>query len=296
MKGSIKNKPEHFIVREVPLYSVSGEGDHYYYELTKVNMNTDQALRYLAKKYDIPQREIGHAGRKDKIAVTTQMISLPIQIDSMKSDELELCYVGNHNNKLRTGHLKGNEFEIKVKVPELNQIQDFHKIKESILEFGFPNYFGDQRFSKSNFQIGMRIFNGEKVKYSKPKRLFYLSAFQSFVFNTWLEKRILSDSLINPVDGDLSLLNGEVVSGPIFGTKMKSPTSKALEIEDGLKNQFNITNEKLEKNKLKGNRRAARVLLKDLDITAWEEGVCFKFYLPKGSYATSLLREFIDIE
>ncbi|MDH5581226.1 MAG: tRNA pseudouridine(13) synthase TruD [Bdellovibrionales bacterium] len=296
INGKIKSSPEHFIVNEIPLYPLSGKGEHHYYTLTKINMGTEEAIRALSKRFEISIRDIGYAGRKDKVASTTQQLSLPSKVEEFETNELSLKYLGAHDNKIRLGHLKGNEFDIKVKTSEKIELEHINEIKKYILDFGMPNYFGDQRFSKNNFIIGERIFNGEKMKFSKSKRLFYLSVFQSYVFNVWLEKRVQTNSLINPIEGDLTLLNGSVVSGPIFGTKMKHPTGKALELEDLIRNEFKITDEKLESNKLKGNRRAARVLLDDIQIGLWEEGLSFKFFLPKGSYATTLLREFMNIE
>jgi tRNA pseudouridine13 synthase len=44
---------------------------------------------------------------------------------------------------------------------------------------------------------------------------------------------------------------------------------------------------------LRGSRRIGRLLLDDLSFEPHPEGVRFTFSLPKGSYATVVLREFM---
>ena len=294
--AKIKEAPENFNVDEQELYPLSGDGQHYYYKLTKNNLNTEDALQFLAKEFKLSRRDIGYAGKKDKLAITTQWISLPQKIEDFeKEGSLKLVYQGKHSNKLRMGHLKGNHFEIKVSIEEEINWDLIHERKNFILENGFPNYFGEQRYGKNNHLLGKRIFDGEPFRGSKSKKLFFLSAFQSHVFNLWLEKRIKHGTLLKFIEGDLSLLDHQVVSGPIFGLKMNKPTGQALKIEENLREEFDITDQKLSDAKLDGNRRAGRVLLKELDLSPCEGGILFKFFLPKGSYATVLISEFLNL-
>ena len=57
-----------------------------------------------------------------------------------------------------------------------------------------------------------------------------------------------------------------------------------------------VTEEMLQRAHLRGSRRAARLLVGDLEITPVAEGLQFSFSLPKGAYATTLLREFIKAD
>jgi tRNA pseudouridine13 synthase len=52
----------------------------------------------------------------------------------------------------------------------------------------------------------------------------------------------------------------------------------------------------LRRARLNGSRRAARLLLNDLCIEPHLEGLLFTFSLPKGAYATTVLREFMKAE
>jgi tRNA pseudouridine13 synthase len=49
----------------------------------------------------------------------------------------------------------------------------------------------------------------------------------------------------------------------------------------------------LKRARLGGTRRPARLLVADLEIAAHPQGLLFSFFLPKGAYATVLLREFL---
>jgi len=141
----------------------------------------------------------------------------------------------------------------------------------------------------------------------------YLSAFQSFLFDRLLDGRL--DRLDEVVDGDVAYKhdNGacflvtdaaaEAVraeafeispTGPLFGCKMKEPEGKVLELErqvldmEGLSlESFNLTGGL----RMEGERRPLRVPLME-PTAAWDgEGLVLEFGLPRGSYATAVLRE-----
>jgi tRNA pseudouridine13 synthase len=52
----------------------------------------------------------------------------------------------------------------------------------------------------------------------------------------------------------------------------------------------------LRRARLDGSRRPARLFLDDLSIESHPEGLLFTFALPKGAYATTVLREFMKSE
>jgi len=51
--------------------------------------------------------------------------------------------------------------------------------------------------------------------------------------------------------------------------------------------------ETLNRARINGSRRTARLFVGDLEIEEHPKGVCFTFSLPKGSYATTLMSEFM---
>src|SRR3954452_21104988 len=79
-RGRIKSTPEDFVVEELPLYEPSGEGEHLYIRFTKRGLTTDAAVRSIASalRLGASARDVGVAGMKDKVAITTQTISVPI--------------------------------------------------------------------------------------------------------------------------------------------------------------------------------------------------------------------------
>lgn len=148
-------------------------------------------------------------------------------------------------------------------------------------------------------------------------RRFYISAYQSDLFNRVVEARLPS-GLDRLMDGDLAWLhaNGAVfrvenaaaeqpradafeisATGPIFGYRMTPPAGEPLRIEQEI-----LAAEQLDDETLKFSRQFASGARRPLrfcpagarvDLGADERGPYFalEFSLPRGCYATSLLRE-----
>jgi tRNA pseudouridine13 synthase len=57
-----------------------------------------------------------------------------------------------------------------------------------------------------------------------------------------------------------------------------------------------VTPEMLRRARLDGSRRPARLLLDGLSVARHPDGLLFAFALPKGAYATTVLREFMKAE
>jgi tRNA pseudouridine13 synthase len=150
------------------------------------------------------------------------------------------------------------------------------------------------------------------VIHPRLKKL-YLSAAQSFLFDQVVSRRI--EYIDEILAGDLAYkhVNGACflvedadaemkrarefeisASGPMFGCKMKQPEQTALEIELSILDAANIGADDFNISgglRLEGERRPLRVPLNTHSFCL--EGDCLRleFALPKGSYATSILRE-----
>jgi tRNA pseudouridine13 synthase len=85
-----------------------------------------------------------------------------------------------------------------------------------------------------------------------------------------------------------------VLSGPIFGPKMKLPAGEVAAREDRLLAHAGIPREAFERfaNLTPGTRRPYLVWPDDLRISGDPDGVRLEFTLPSGCYATVVLREF----
>ncbi|PAF41619.1 tRNA pseudouridine(13) synthase TruD [Helicobacter sp. 11S02629-2] len=192
--------PKDFIVEEVPLYESSLEGEHLVLFIRKKNITTFDLLEKLANF--APKKDIGYAGLKDKNALTYQYISVPFKTDlSMIEDEnIKILDSKRHNNKLKIGHLKGNKFFIRLKkVDSLNAKRLEDELKMA-LAFGFPNYFGYQRFGNFNDNYKLAASIKKPIKRQSKKEKFLISALQSFYFNSWLDSRLKLSSLIDTMD------------------------------------------------------------------------------------------------
>jgi len=338
-----------FVVEEVPLYEFSGSGEHLVFKMRKKDTTTWEALKILSEYCGIKQREFGYAGLKDKDGFTTQYISIhkkyEDKINNFSHDKIKIVEKTYHDNKLKIGHLKGNRFFIRLKKVNPTQATIIKEVSKKISDFGIPNYFGYQRFGKDgdNFELGREILEGKRNERNKKKRNFFISAYQSHLFNLWLSKRVeiskLFESfsekelfelfnypkevvkLIKKQKNYFKLLPGDRLShypfGRIFlcedleseserflkkditvtGLLVGKKTPKAEGVAGNLEKDFAKSSEKFEE-KLNGARRFAWIFPEDLK-TAYKEQEAWmelSFFLPKGSYATTLLDELLHKE
>ncbi len=181
-----------------------------------------------------------------------------------------------------------------------------------------PNFYGVQRFGMhgDNAQQGLAVLEGRGPRKLWLRR-FVLSALQSALFNLWLAERmrqgwfgeLLVGDIAKKTDtGGLFLVEdaaaerprferGEITyTGPIYGSRMRWAEGEPGALEHRILEEAGIALEALRRAHLDGTRRAARLLLHGLDIEPHPEGLLFSFTLPKGAYATTLLREFIKAE
>ncbi len=160
--------------------------------------------------------------------------------------------------------------------------------------------------------------NAEKVIVNLPRKMkyFYMSSYQSYIFNRCLEKRL--ETISQLFEGDVAekvanraLFDVEEVevekerchafeispSGPVFGPKMKMAKGFELDLEKQVLDEEEISPEIFKspfpKIELSGTRRAYRFPIKEIEVEPILKGVQLSFELPKGCYATSVLREII---
>src|SRR6185436_4599409 len=176
---------------EVPLYAASGTGEHLYVRIEKRSMTTRDAVRDIARASGVPEREIGTAGMKDKHAVTRQWLSLP-ERRSKPADQwtlpegLSVLETARHGNKLRTGHLRGNRFTIRIVGAHEDAEAQARAFVAELQARGLPNYFGVQRFGRDadNVPAALDWLSAERTgKKGTPfQRKFFPSVLQSEVF------------------------------------------------------------------------------------------------------------------
>ncbi len=319
--GEIKIEPEHFIVEEEPLYPPSGAGDHLFVQLTREGKTTRQVVEELARALAISPQGIGYAGLKDKRARVTQVFSLPgisaqgVE-EAIKGLGYEFGWAIPHNRKLRPGHLLGNRFTISVLHPTTPEaLPRAQAILRALEARGLPNFFGSQRFGQygDNAEQGLAILSGQK---RRPRQKWLtrllISAYQSQLFNDYLTLRmerglfdqILAGDLAKKTDtGGMFVVEDReseqerferreiTFTGPLFGYKMREPQADAAALEAEIKAASPITPQQWRKHRTDGNRRVGRIFLQPITAETIPQGVRLSFFLPKGAYATILLRE-----
>jgi len=148
--GVIKESPDDFIVSEIPAYQPSGSGEHLYLTIEKRGISTLEAIRRIAGRLKLSDRDVGYAGMKDAVGVTRQTISLqgtkPEEALSLQLDGITVCSAIRHTNKLKPGHLKGNRFQITIRGVAGTAEASAAAILGVLQRRGVPNYFGYQRY------------------------------------------------------------------------------------------------------------------------------------------------------
>ncbi len=326
--GVVRQHNSDFQVTEIPAYEATGEGDHILCEVEKDGLTTFDAVRILADSLKVGGNDIGTAGLKDKYAVTRQRISLPPpttpeQALSIQRDDLRVLSAERHPNKLKTGHLRGNEFRLVVR--EMYQDRDCVALAKQALSTlasppGSANWFGPQRFGHGGqtAEGGRQIVaSGGRGGPRGRKRRLMISAYQSLLFNDYLVLRMERGLYRQVVAGDLAQIRGHskvfsvediaieqerfdrgeiVVTGPMFGHRVRPPLadSAADVLEREILERHGVTVEDFKPlGKLAlGTRRALAVSLGDARVEdLGNHSLALSFSLPSGSYATTLLRE-----
>jgi len=316
--------PETFVVEEIAAYEPAGAGEHTFLWIEKRGLTTMDAVRRLARLLGVDARDVGYAGLKDRSAVTRQWVSIP-RVDPERArliaePDLAVLQASRHGNKLRTGHLRGNRFEIVVVLAASDEAALRARL-ESLAAGGVPNRFGEQRFGAAgdNAAVGLAILRGERRERDHRLRKLLLSAAQSAVFNRALELRaagglrsvLAGDVLQKVASGGLFITEdvavdqarvdaGELaITGPMPGGREKEPPpgTPARAVEDQALADVGATREDFERagRDLPGARRPFLVPLTLGDppvqpdpapVGPEEVALRLRFSLPAGSYAT----------
>lgn len=327
--GRIRVEPEDFRVEELPLYLPCGTGEHLYIKVTKQLLSTPDLIKLISSTTGLKAKAIGTAGLKDARAVTTQMLSLqlatPEQVARLKPNEriLSIEILGRHRNRLRPGHHAGNRFHLTIRHVAPHAKDTVPAVLEMLRRRGVPNYFGPQRQGRdgSNYRIGATLLTdpAERTSMSRAKRMWYLNAFQSHLFNRILAKRI--DSLDRVFAGDWAIKTSTGAcfqvedesaeqpradrfeispTGILFGSRASWAGGEPGRIEEAAAAELGTTKDLLihaaKACGFRGERRALRVPLTDLEWSLDGSTLTLTFLLPPGAYATNVLRELMKTE
>lgn len=167
--GVIKQRPEDFIVEEVPSYDPCGQGEHVYLYVEKRGLSTTQMVELVARHFGVPAGHVGVAGLKDRHAVTRQVVSVhvpgrqPEDFPALRHEQLSVLWVDRHTNKLRRGHLRANRFAVRIRGVPATAAITAKRTLDLLARSGVPNRAGEQRFGRleNNHLVGRAMVLGD---------------------------------------------------------------------------------------------------------------------------------------
>jgi tRNA pseudouridine13 synthase len=390
--GTIRERPEDFLVEEIPLYAPSGRGDHTIAQIEKRGTATFDALLFLSKTCKVSERVIGYAGLKDERAVSPQYVSLPKvppeRVLGVNHRKFRVLSAVRNEKPLRIGQLRGNRFTIRIRGCDLSRVEAAQKVLETLVRRGMPNGYGGQRYGTrlDGHLVGRAVVHEEWQEFldqllgrpsplemnpqmvvarqyyeegdlqsafdafpmkhrtekkatglllrgiaprevfealgSGPRRI-WVSAWQSYLFNRILDRRVRDGTFDRLLEGDIAWLHESSASypvrdeeaergraaaglasptGPLLGYDPRRPTGRPGALEQEIFDSEGAEPAAFEARhcRARGLRRPLRCPIQEASLEVEpgdREGgdvVVVRFILPPGSFATVLLEHLMS--
>jgi len=316
--GDIKQVNSDFKVEESLPEVPSGEGEHLWVTIEKDGQNTAWVARQLANWASVGQRAVSYAGLKDRHALTEQTFSVHLPgksspaIDSLQIDGVRVVSSARHHRKLKTGQLIGNRFQIRVRNCSVN-LDQIRQNWERICQQGVPNYFGPQRFGHGGQNVKKAVdwlVAGAKVP--RHNESIYLSSVRSYLFNQLLASRVVDGSWAALIDNDFAQFSegkagfycespeqndidrcnaGQLSPSASLPGLSKDEFLSLDQRESKVLQDYSDILEALKVRKVMRHFRKLRVIPENPSFENVATDPVFSFFLPAGSFATSVLRE-----
>jgi len=292
----IKQIAEDFIVKEVLKLKLC-DGPYNYYLLKKKNWNTLDVINRLTEK----GYEIGYAGLKDRNAITEQYISIHKKKLNFTLKDCEFEFLGSGKERINQGDLQGNEFIITIRYLD----EKLNDVKQIV------NYFGEQRFSEHNVEMGKCLVKKDFKKvcelleldaegndfvnclrrFGLKKLKLFVHAYQSYLWNL-VAKQLVDNEGVKIGD-----------KLPIFGFLTKDERyEEIIKNEEITRKDFIIR--PIPELSSEGSDRDIIVEVKDFktlefcedELNQGKKKQVVSFYLPKGCYATIVVLQMIQVQ
>ena len=245
---------------------------------------------------------------------------------SIENDSIKLVDLNRNRKKLKIGSHRSNHFSLLLRDCE-GSSADFETRLHHIKARGAPNYFGPQRFGylMGNVWELREFFLGPQRSTRKPlkrrKRSILYSAGRAYLFNQLLSHRVDSGNWVSYLRGDVlnlnntsryfsvsagqewdSLLQNRLETSDIHITgclpgisnakEKYTPYGEAADMENKVEKRLPWLIDGLRKYGLVAGRRALRFHPSNMEwIWLNKSTLNLRFTLPRGAYATVLLRE-----
>ena len=322
----IKQCPEDFTVEEVMELELTKKGVYSYFLIEKRNWNTKDIVKIIAKRLNIRERRINIAGIKDKNAVTKQYISVfnvnPNNVLRIKIEGVKIKFIGLGDERIRLGQIEENKFKIVVR----NLDNEGRRIKF------IENYFDDQRFGGRNHLLGEALTKKEFRKFCYMLRLkweegdyvgairklkkslliFYINAYQSYLWNkaveNYLSKNCLNCFFSDYTVGRFAFSSDNVKNFKIpvlgFGTNFNNKEIKeiyeeilmkeGIKLEDFIFREIpELVSEGTERNLIVDVKNLKVEYLNDERNKGMKKAI-LNFSLPSGSYGTVVVKKMFN--
>lgn len=326
-RGIFKASAEDFKVTEcleLPVTAPAEQvGEHHWLWVEKCGANTAFVAAKLAEFAGVNERDVSYSGLKDRHAVTYQWYSVQLPgkpllaWETLQHPEFKVLKAVLQPRKLKTGTHRGNHFVLRIR--DIDNAKAFEQRWQTIVEHGVPNYFGAQRFGHNgqNIEQAKRWFSGAlKRRPSRHQSGLYLSAARSFLFNQIIDERLRAKRL-QPELGDAMMLRGSqsffvvesiddalqarfssgdiMLTAPLPGSGRQATQGAIAALENEVCAKYPELLEGLRKQRVDEARRAL-LLRVEAPQLRWLSEHCaeLEFALPRGAFATSVLRELIQ--
>jgi len=332
--GDLKTSVQDFFVEEELDFKAEGKGEFLYLFVEKQGINTDYLAKLLSKHAGIPENKITYSGVKDRHAVTRQWFCLhvlnenPDFSDFMsdvgnslnENESVRIITQVRHLRKLKVGAHQKNRFVIRLRRLEgaIEELQD--RLALVALE-GVPNYFGPQRFGIAGNNL-VQGANWLSTPRSSKRRLSKTESFWVSAIRSWFFNRALSDQIDEGIWSRIFLDDRAQLQGTQSQCKVNeidAPLLKRLHqmdihplmplpYIDALNDTSTTRSNSMKKSWQKQEEvfaslitlgfsreeRCTRLYPENMEWEIVDSQLILQFSLPKGSFATSVLRELID--
>lgn len=326
----IRVRPEDFEVHEQLGFEPAGKGEHLLLQVRKRDSNTQWVARELARLAGVKPFDVGYAGLKDRRAVTTQWFTVPARRSDPASwlarggEGFEVIAAHAHTRKLPRGALAANRFRIALRDFQGDAAVLQARVDE-IARRGVPNYFGPQRFGRD---LGNLRMDAPDAGRDRAAKSFEFSALRSILFNAVLAERVTrgnwnllhvgeranldgsnSTFRINELDATLSSRLEALdihPTGPLYGNDASDIEGDIAALEAEVLDRHADISARLAEDRLESSRRPLRVAVREANLEWVDERdeagqisarvAVLSFRLRPGSFATTVLRELVDLE
>jgi tRNA pseudouridine13 synthase len=167
----------------------------------------------------------------------------------------------------------------------------------------------------------LALLLGERTQHDRWLRRFLMGSYQSYLCNRYLARRLEIGAFDRLLLGDVAkkyatggMFNVEDVAqeqpryaqheitftAPLYGSRMWEAQAEAAALEAHVLAESPVTPEQWAAARVEGTRRLGRLLIDDLSArveqTGQEPSVVVEFRLPKGAFATTVMRELMKVD